>query len=133
PSEGVRRVWGRIRRPCPERQDPSEETDKRTSSFREENVTTRRHDPKCPALFSLEGPGDGPDAGGFSRSVGLSRGEPLADRVLRQHLRLHELEQVVRPAGLRADARHPEAAERLAPDQPPRAPPGGVAGPGPAP
>src|SRR5213594_4063451 len=45
------------------------------------------------------------------------RREALPDRVLRHHARLDELEQVVRPAGLRPHAREAVAAERLAADE----------------
>src|SRR5205823_12574405 len=45
------------------------------------------------------------------------RREALPDRVLRHDARLDELEQVVRPAGLRAHAREAVAAERLAADE----------------
>jgi hydroxymethylpyrimidine pyrophosphatase-like HAD family hydrolase len=47
-------------------------------------------------------------------------GEAAAERVLRDRPRQHELEQIVRPACLRADARQLEAAERLAVHQRPR-------------
>src|SRR5450756_2128385 len=47
----------------------------------------------------------------------VGRREPAAHRVLRRHARLEELQQVVRPARLRADAAHLEAAERLALDE----------------
>ena len=47
---------------------------------------------------------------------GLLGGEALAHGVLADRARLDELEQVVGAAGLRADARQAEAAERLASD-----------------
>ena len=54
-----------------------------------------------------------------SRRVSLvrRRREPAPHRVLRDRSRQHELQQIIRPARLRADARQLEAAERLAIDQ----------------
>ena len=50
------------------------------------------------------------------REARASDDEPVADRVLGHDPRLDELQQVVRAAGLRAGARQPVAAERLAAD-----------------
>src|SRR5437660_3629050 len=52
----------------------------------------------------------------FDQARSLHRREALPDRVLGHRARLDELEQVVRAAGLGADAREAVAAEGLAAD-----------------
>ena len=46
----------------------------------------------------------------------VERGEPLTKRVLGDHPRLEELQQVIGPTRLRPDTREPVATERLAAD-----------------
>src|SRR5204862_4434447 len=59
------------------------------------------------------------EGGPTAHAVESLERQAVAHRVLGEHVRLHELEQVVGPAGLRAAAAAAVAAERLAADHRP--------------